>query len=48
VSLNYTLCDHCPLDANGRDRLSVNKAAAQKFGDKRSDIKRPSEGEVKE
>jgi hypothetical protein len=36
------------LDANVRDRLSVNKPASQKFDVKRSDIKKPSEVEVKE
>jgi hypothetical protein len=36
------------LDANVRDRLSVNKPASQKFDVKRSDIKRTSEGEVEE
>jgi hypothetical protein len=36
------------LDANVRDRLSANKQASQKFDVKRSDIKKPSEGEVKE
>jgi hypothetical protein len=36
------------LDANVRDRLSVNKTASLKFDVKRSDIKKPSEGEVQE
>jgi hypothetical protein len=36
------------LDANVRDRLSVNKPASQKFYVKRYDIKNPSEKEVKE
>jgi len=44
VALNYTFRDHCPLDANVRERLSVNKPASLKFDVKRSDIKKTSEG----
>jgi hypothetical protein len=36
------------LDVNVRDTLSVNKPTSKKSDVKRSDIKKPSEGEVKE